>query len=117
ELAYFYAPTVNSYKRYQAGSDFVPVHVAETKKRLLRTAGGNAKISLIAANTANIIHGGKSKKAKILGVRENRADDQFVRRNIITKGAVIQTELGDAKVTSRPGQHGVVNAVLLEKRK
>jgi len=38
-----------------------------------------------------------------------------VRRNIITKGAVIKTEKGPARVTSRPGQHGIINAILLER--
>ncbi len=101
-------------KRYQKGRDFVPVHLAETKKRTLRTMGGNAKVSLLAANVANIMAGGKSKKANITSVTQNTADSQFVRRNIITKGAVIQTELGPARVTSRPGQHGTVNAVLIK---
>ena len=35
-------------------------------------------------------------------------------RGIITKGALIETELGKAIVTSRPGQDGVVNALLVE---
>ena|SRR3989344_5413151 len=101
-------------KRYQMGRDFNPVHIAETKKRTMRTMGGNVKISLLAANVANVIAGGKSQKAKIMNVTENIADLQFVRRNIITKGAVIQTELGPARVTSRPGQHGTINAVLIK---
>ena len=48
-------------------------------------------------------------------VIENTANPNYVRQNIITKGSVIETEKGKAKVTSRPGQHGVVNAVLLTK--
>ena len=47
-------------------------------------------------------------------VTENHANPNYVQRNIINKGAVIQTELGDAKITSRMGQDGVVNAVLIE---
>ena len=56
---------------------------------------------------------GKSFSSKILEVVENTANPNYVRQNIITKGSVIQTEKGKAKVTSRPGQHGVVNAVLI----
>jgi small subunit ribosomal protein S8e len=37
-----------------------------------------------------------------------------VRRNIVTKGAIIETDAGQARVVSRPGQDGQVNAVLLE---
>jgi small subunit ribosomal protein S8e len=33
---------------------------------------------------------------------------------MITKGAVLKTELGRARVTSRPGQHGILNAVLMD---
>ncbi|MDI6721795.1 MAG: 30S ribosomal protein S8e [Candidatus Aenigmarchaeota archaeon] len=104
-------------KRYQRGRDFVPVHVAETKKRKLRAKGGGEKISLLAANVANVVIGGKFQKAKIVRVIENKADSQFVRRNIITKGAIIETDAGKARVTSRPGQDGVVNAVLLQEKK
>ena len=54
-----------------------------------------------------------AKKVEILDVLDNTANRDFVRRKIITKGAVIETELGQARVTSRPGQHGVINAVLV----
>jgi ribosomal protein S8E len=47
-------------------------------------------------------------------VVENTASGHYVRRNIITKGAVIKTAAGNARVTSRPGQDGVINAVLIE---
>ena len=101
-------------KRYQRGRDFVPAHVAETKRTKLRTKGGGQKIMVRATNTANIVISEKYQKAKIISVVENKADSQFVRRNIITKGAIINTDLGKARVTSRPGQDGVVNAVLVE---
>ena len=54
-----------------------------------------------------------TKKVKIQTVKENPANPHYVQRNIMNRGTVIQTELGDARVTSRPGQDGVVNAVLL----
>ncbi|RLF82243.1 30S ribosomal protein S8e, partial [Thermococci archaeon] len=53
-------------------------------------------------------------KVKIISVVENPANRQYVRRNIVTKGAIVQTEIGKALVTSRPGQDGIVNAVLLK---
>ena len=56
----------------------------------------------------------KSQKVKILNVVGNTANRYFVRRNIITKGCIVKTEKGEAKVTSRPGQEGTVNAVLIE---
>jgi small subunit ribosomal protein S8e len=98
----------------QRGRDFVPAHVGETKRRAVRTKGGGKKIMALAANVANIAVKGEIKRAKILGVKENAADSQFVRRNVITKGAIIETDIGRARVTSRPGQTGVVNAILID---
>jgi len=99
-------------KKRQRGRDFLPAHVG-AKRVVARRSG---KRTLLAANEANLIAAGKAQKVKILSVVENPADSQFIRRNIITKGAVVETELGRAKVTSRPGQDGVVNAVLIKKK-
>ena len=104
-------------KRYQRGRSFLPTHVAETKVVKNRTRGGRRKLIALKANIANVSVKGKAQKTKILSVVENTAEPQFIRRNIITKGAVIETELGKAKVTSRPGQNGVINAVLIEDKK
>ena len=57
---------------------------------------------------------GKTVRATINGVIENDADPNYVRRNIVTKGAVVDTDIGRVRVTSRPGMHGVVSGVLLE---
>lgn len=74
------------------------------------------KLSLLGTDVANVVNPdtGVTKKSKILTVVENLADPHFVRRNVLTKGAIIETELGRARVTSRPGQSGTVDAVLLE---
>jgi small subunit ribosomal protein S8e len=103
-------------RRREMGSEFIEVKMAPVEQVKLRTFGGNEKRRLYSADVANITDQKTKKvsKAKILSVVENKADLHFVRRNVITKGAIIQTELGRARVTSRPGQHGVVNAVLLE---
>ena len=55
----------------------------------------------------------KSSKIKIDKVLENPANRHFVRRNIITRGTVVETSKGKAKITSRPGQEGSINAVLI----
>ncbi|WP_461463784.1 30S ribosomal protein S8e [Methanobrevibacter sp.] len=93
---------------------------AETKlggKRLrkIRTRGGNEKLRLDVGNKINVIDP-KNNKAEILDILdvvENKANPNFVRRNIITKGAIVETSKGNAKVTSRPGQSGVISGVLL----
>jgi len=58
---------------------------------------------------------GVAKKAKIIRVLETPANREYARRNIIVKGSIIETTEGKAVVTSRPGQDGVVNAILIEK--
>ena len=63
---------------------------------------------------ANVIDSEAKKvtKSKILKVTKNPANRDYERRGVVSKGAVIETEAGTALVTSRPGQAGVVNAVL-----
>lgn len=84
------------------------------KVRVLRVMGGNKKVRILRTDVANVTNKeGKSMKLKILNIVENEANAQFVRRNIFNKGSIIETEKGKAKVTSRPGQDGTVNAVLI----
>jgi small subunit ribosomal protein S8e len=104
-------------EKMQRGRDFVPARIGETKRYAMRGKGGTSKVLLLATNIANISVNGKVQRAKILSVKENPADSQFVRRNIITSGAMIETDMGMARVTSRPGQDGAVNAVLVEEAK
>jgi small subunit ribosomal protein S8e len=58
--------------------------------------------------------GGKVKKSKILKVLENATNNDYQRRGVISKGAVLETEDGKCRVVSRPGQHGIVNAILIK---
>lgn len=82
-----------------------------------RTRGGAIKTSLRFADFANITDAstGKTSKVKINRVLGNTANRDYERRGVISRGALIDTELGNAKVTSRPSQDGVVNAVLTAK--
>ena len=104
-------------KKRQRSRDYLPMHIAEKKVRKITTRGGGSNQVALSGNIANIMVNGKAQKTKIITVLENRADPHFVRRNIMTKGAIIQTDLGKARVTSRPGRDGVVNAVLTEAKK
>ncbi|MHA1228060.1 MAG: 30S ribosomal protein S8e, partial [Candidatus Hodarchaeales archaeon] len=75
----------------------------------------NTKIRLLSYKYANVSsQDGKTiEKLEIEDVEENPANRDFARRKILTKGAIIQTKKGKAKVTSRPGQNGVVDAVFV----
>ncbi|MBA7597403.1 hypothetical protein ES703_04406 [subsurface metagenome] len=103
-------------RRREMGSELVETKLGPTKRIERRALGGNIKTSSLGADIANVVDlkTGKAKKSKILTVVENPADPHFVRRNVLTKGAIIETELGRARVTNRPGQSGSIDAVLLE---
>ena len=106
-----------SKKQYSLGNDATLTKLEPVRKRKVRTMGSNGKVRLLSSEQANVMDPStkKSKVVKIKGVMENTANRNYVRRNFLTKGAVIDTELGKAKITSRPGQEGTVNAVLISK--
>lgn len=90
--------------------------VGTTTRRLSRTRGGRLNAGIVTADTANVADAsGKVSKSKILRVKHSPANRDYERRGVITKGALIETEAGEAKVTSRPTDHGVVNAVLTKR--
>jgi len=87
----------------------------KVKRKVVGVKFGGEKQKLLRTNIVNL-YNPKSKtysKAIITTVVENPANRHFVRRNIITKGCVVDTDQGKARVTSRPGQVGMVNAVLI----
>ena len=81
-----------------------------------RTRGNNVKAAFKTAEFANVIDQDARKvtKSKIVRVTKNPANRDYERRGVISKGAFIETEIGSARVVSRPGQNGIVNAVLLK---
>ncbi len=93
----------------------IETEIGKVKKKKQRTMGGNFKIKLFKSSFVNVtnLKTNETKKVKILKFEENKASKDLNRRHIITKGAVVETELGKARVTSRPGQHGVLNAILI----
>lgn len=101
-------------RKSELGRESAETKLGEKNLRKIRTRGGNEKLRLAQDNKINVIDAeGNAKTVEIYGVVENTANPNYVRRNIITKGAIVDTEAGKAKVTSRPGQDGVINGVLL----
>jgi len=103
-------------RAFEMGSDPAQTIVGEKRISKKRGRGGKLKFAALAVNTVNVTDPstGKSQKTEIRSVVKNPANVDYQRRGVITKGAVVETPLGQAIVTSRPGQHGVVNAVLLQ---
>jgi len=91
---------------------------AREKRKIIRVHGGNYKVRLVRAHYANVVdpETREIRKARIVRVLETPSNPHLARANIIVKGAIIETEIGKAVVTSRPGQDGVINAVLVEKK-
>ena len=90
------------------------VKLGETKIKELRTRGGNEKTVSFEQNIANVVAKGKSKKVAIKNVLETPSNTFLARQNILTKGSIIETDLGKAKITNRPSQEGSVQAILIE---
>ncbi len=80
-----------------------------------RVRGDNRKTALKTIDFVNLATGdAKVKKTKILKVLENATNNDYKRRGIITKGAILETEEGKCRIVSKPGQTGIANAVLLK---
>ncbi len=89
--------------------------VAQMKVKVKRERSGKLKHVLLSADRINIIDP-KTKKTtvtEILAVVDSPANRNFIRRNIITKGTILETKIGKVKVTSRPGQEARLNGVLV----
>ena len=90
--------------------------LGERKAKIIKGKFAKFKQVLLNEDTANVydLKNKKYSKVKIITIVDNPANRNFVRRNIMNKGAVIKTELGNARITSRPGQEGMVNAILID---
>jgi len=87
----------------------------EEKRKTKRVQGGNKKVYLLKAKFVNIQEKGKkAKKIEIKNVLETPSNKFLARQNVLTKGTIVQTELGKVKITNRPAQEGMINGVLIE---
>jgi small subunit ribosomal protein S8e len=104
-------------RNYEKGSFPAETTLGEPKRRNTRGCGGKIKTKVLNDKYASVTDpkSGKTEKIEILRVVRNKANLDYDRRGVITKGAEIETSLGLARVTSRPGGDGVINAVLISK--
>jgi small subunit ribosomal protein S8e len=102
-------------RRHEIGSAPADSLIGATRRKISRVRGGNFKVRALRCEIASVCNQqtGETVRATIENVEENTANPNFVRRNLLTKGAIIKTSVGRAKIVSRPGQHGVINAILL----
>ena len=103
-------------RRTEVASEEQLAYVGEADARKnYRKRSGSQTVRTLLVNQVNVnMKGGKTVRATVKNVVGNDADPNYIRRNIVTKGAVLDTDQGLVKVTSRPGMHGVVSGVLVE---
>jgi small subunit ribosomal protein S8e len=101
-------------KKHEIGRQPAETTVGDVRLKRIDARGDTEKVRALSTNVANVATDDGTVAAEIEAVVENPANPNYVRRNIVTKGAVVDTSEGQARVTSRPGQDGQVNAVLLD---
>jgi len=106
-------------RKFEQGTFPTETVVGEQKRKIVRGRGGKLKIKVMSERQVCVTDPKtrKTQKTEIVRVVKNPVNIDYNRRGVITKGAVIETPLGQARVTSRPGQHGVLNAVLMSSEK
>ena len=104
-----------SKKKYEQGGYPAETILGEPRRKFSRGLGGIIKVKVLSDKYASVTDpkSGKTQKTEITRVVRNGANVDYNRRGVITKGAEIETSLGLAKVTSRPGNDGIINAVLM----
>ncbi len=102
-------------KSYELAGQKRIVKLGEEKRKAKRVRGGNKKSFMLRGKFVNIKDKDKKvKKAEIKNVLETPSNRFFARQNIITKGTIVETELGKVRVTNRPSQEGMINGILIE---
>ncbi len=93
------------------------VKLGEEKRRKRKVRGRKEKTFLLQGKFVNVLKDNKSKKVEIKKVLETPSNRFLARQNILTKGTIVDTELGKVKITNRPSQESVVNGILIESEK
>ncbi len=91
------------------------VKLGEEKKKTVRTMGGNSKTYLLKTNFINVNNNGKIQKAEIKNVLKTPSNRFLARQNVLTKGTIVETTLGEVIITNRPTQEGNLNGILTKK--
>ena len=101
---------------YEQGRQPVETLFGETQRKEVKGISRISKIKLVKADYVNVSNPetGTTERLEILDVVSNPAKADYNRRGVITKGTIIRTEKGLAKIVSRPGQDGSLSAVVYE---
>ena len=107
-----------SKRGHEAGGYPVETRLGETERGLEAGRSGIIKVRLVHQDKVNVSDPstGRTERLRVLEVVGNPANVDYNRRRVLTKGSIIRTERGLAKIVSRPGQDGVLNAVTYAER-
>ena len=101
-------------KLHCMGGTFTATKVGAKDMRQSNSSRGNTmKIKLKTAKMVNVLTPQGMKKVAMRTVLETLNNRHYARQNIVTKGAIVDTEIGKVRITNRVGQDGVVNGKLL----
>ncbi len=101
-------------RKFEQGSFPTETVLGEPKRKVERRRGGALKARVLRGKFACISDpkSGKTERLEIKRVTRNPATVDYDRRGVISKGAIVETAKGLARITSRPGQDGTINAIL-----
>lgn len=102
-------------KKHNTGSEPTLPTIGEKRVKVDRSRGGKKKERLLSTDEANVFNPETEEHEvmEIKNVVENEANPNYVGRNILTKGAIIVTDEGKARITNKPGREKHVNATLI----
>lgn len=101
---------------YEQGRPPVETLMGETRRKKVKGVSGMKKVKLVKAEYVNVSNPetGATERLPIRDVVRNPANADYNRRGVITKGTIVETEKGLAKIVSRPGQEGSLSAIVYE---
>lgn len=100
------------------GREPIMTKLGDKKLKIVRVRGGKKKIKQAFANRVNVLdkESNKYQVVDITEVVENTANKNYIKRRILNKGVIVKTSLGKVKITSRPGQTGTLNGILIKEQ-
>jgi small subunit ribosomal protein S8e len=103
-------------RRTEISSEKQYAVLGDSKRKKYRKTGASIQVKVLSDDVINVNNpaDGTTKSIKFTTVSQNPSNPNYVRRNILTKGAVVETELGKVRISSRPGQDGVINGTLID---
>ncbi|MFW9768026.1 MAG: 30S ribosomal protein S8e [Candidatus Thorarchaeota archaeon] len=106
---------LRSKRKHQMGRNPTETLMGEPKRIIINSRSKANKTPALRLTQVNVTDPAKNVtfRADLQDVEKNPANMDYQRRKVITRGTIIKTSKGRARVTSRPGQDGILNAVLI----